>query len=672
MTKNKNGWVFQWKGGFVVLGVFVGVGWLVLMKKSLPLGAVETDVPAFGLKLMADREVYFHDGLVEMTLQAGSAGLRETLRSSTGPWVAWVEKDGKPVVTIGEMKKVRLRYDKASSVWRGKWPIPWNAPDGAYDLKVDTAPFTGIPDVETKPFVVKSRRFKVVPAGFGVVTLEGLGSLSRFPGPRGIPASGESMAQWAEFMGADAVLLQGAESSGYSVKLSTGFPWQMRSVGPVVTLAKACQAKGISLGVYVLSYMVGGPAKYSPDYDYGWNSQKGHPVYGLDLPVRRGISIRDERRPGDIVKVLNRWAAVEGVDFVGLDYIRPVFGGNELADDFVNDMPGVEKPEGYDGWSKEKRMSWVAQKKYLAPVPARRGEGKYRSVDQWFWYRAHRTAGVMRRISEGFGGKKPLWAFTLSWNKGWEHGQDPAMMRDAGVDMNGIMLYETDGAQFRGFVKQWKSYTGDANFNLVLGDTFDWNLHQKTLNPSGPESLYQRTVDALEGFQTGRPARGMFVHDLARGLRGRLGPYSPTEWVLSAGAALTRLREIHGVTSYTLTQKVPEKLKPNQPVSVEMVGTGISSGTVSVELFSSADVEVSPKTVALTAEKPSALVNLQWKQNSVSAARGNRVFFASRATRSDRPQERCQIHVSYAGEEKRVETPVQKKDSSSEPTPESR
>ena len=139
------------------------------------------------------------------------------------------------------------------------------------------------------------------------------------------------------------------------------------------------------------------------------------------------------------------------------------------------------------------------------------------------------------------------------------------MMRDAGVDMNAIMLYEADSAQYRGLVHQWNQYTRDAAFNLVVGNTFDWRLHQKTLNPAGPEAMVIRTLLAVEKFQEGKPVRGIFMHDLARALRGNLGPYPPREWFLAAGSAITRVREIHGVTPYRLVLSVPEDCSPNAP-----------------------------------------------------------------------------------------------------------
>lgn len=627
----------------------VVLGYALWKKHGESLVSWTPVAPDLSLQLQTAKADYFHDELVELMLQPASDEGRELLRKSTVPFTAWVEWKGKPVVTIGEFEKVRFLFDKESKAWRARWPVPWNAFDGSYFLQMSTPSLPiGIGPVTKGSFRVVSRTFDPVPAGYAVLPLEGLGSFYRFRGPDGGEPHLGAMAEWANFIGADAVLVQGAESSGYSKKLSSDFPWQTRSEETVVELARACRARGLKLGVYVLCYMVGGPATFSPDYAYGWHYEKGRPVYGLNREVRRGISIRDPKRPGDIVKVLDRFAAVEGVDFVGLDYIRPVFGGNELVDDFVREMPGVQKPAGYDEWTQEQRMSWIARGRYIAPRASQRHEVKYKTTDQWFWYRAHRTAGAVRKIAEGFGGKKPLWAFTLSWQKGWEHGQDPAMMRDAGVDMNAIMLYEADAAQYRGLVSQWNNYTEDAAFNLVVGNTFDWRLHQKTLNPAGPEAMVRRTLLAVEEFQEGKPVRGIFMHDLARALRGVLGPYPPREWFLAAGSAITRVREIHRVTPYSLVLSLPTECVPGASLTGKVsLGSTKSNRPVRVDLFSSADMVLSTSTFQLTPDQPSAPFVARWKPNDQSPLRGDRSFIATRSYRVEGPQERAQIHMSY-------------------------
>ena len=609
--------------------------------------AVETDGPT----LKTSQDAYFHDAFVEWTLSVppGST-LFDKLSSSTAPWVTWVEKDGAPVTTIGMMREAPLVFSTGTRSWSARWPVPWNAPDGTYAVRLDTAAWPAGEKTPAFPtFKIQSREFKPVPKGFGVLTLEGHAPFHVFRAPDGQKRA-SAMAEWAEFMGADALVVQGAETSGFTVKLSTSFPWLTRNEKGVIELGKACRERGLKLGVYVLSFMVGGPPQYSPDYQYGWYYENGRPVYGLDRPTRRGISILDPRRPHDIVKMLNRWAAVPGVDFVGLDYIRPVFGGNELVEDFVREMPGVTPPARYAHMTKVERMKWIAPGRYVAPLLKTKDPARWKLSDQWFWYRAHCSARVVRQIAQEYAGKTPLWGFTLSWQKGWEHAQDPVMFRDAGLDIDAIMLYEATGEQFRNLVGHWGNYALRDQLNLVVGDTYDWRLHQKTTNPAGPEDFYNRMMMAVTGFHKDKPVRGIFTHDLNRALSGprQLGPYTSREWFLAGGAAMTRVRELNGALPYDLTLTAPDDARAGATLSAVIAfGERPSTAPVRVEFFSGPDLEVSPGAVDLSPRKSSATLVLRWRPNDHSVARGRRTFLAARAVRPDFDHERAQIHMKY-------------------------
>jgi len=618
-------------------------------KHGGPLIFFEEAAPA--VRLYPLKESYFHDEFVEwaLTLPEDSPGF-PLLRRSTAPLMTWVEKGTVPVSTIGLTTKIPLAFDEKAGQWRARWPVPWNAHDGEYAVVFDSAAW---PAGQTMPgresFRVVSRPFKPLPPGFSVLTLEGLAPFGRYRAPDGTKRP-SAIAEWAEFMGADAVVVQGAESSGYTSKLSKSFPWQARSEKGVAELAQACRERGLQLGVYVLCFMVGGPAEHSPDYQYGWHYEFGRPVHGLDRPVRRGISIADPDRPGDIVKILNRWADVPGVDFVGLDYIRPVFGGNELVEDFVRDMPGVRAPERWEKMSRIERMAWIGPGRYVATNLKTNNPVQWKLSDQWFWYRAHRTAEVLRKITKGYAGRTPLWGFTLSWQKGWEHGQDPVMFRDAGLDMDAIMLYEADGEQFQNLVGQWRNYAARSQLNLILGDTFDWRLHQKTRNPAGPEDFFNRMTTAAAKFHSDGPARGLFTHDLARALSGerQLGPYGSREWFLAGGAAMTRARDMNRALSYDLKFTVPDTARPGATLAGKIAfGDRPSQEPVTIHLFTAPDLEVSPAEVRLTPGKPSVPLILRWRPNEKSEPRGNRTFIALRALRPARTGERCQIHARY-------------------------
>jgi hypothetical protein len=600
--------------------------------KPLPDILVQPDHPGF-----------HHDQFVRWTVTLGPGGLPSSVKER--PLWAWVEKDGVPVKTVGGIERVKLSRRRREDAWTGRWPVPWNAPLGEYVVRLDTTSWSGVApstatarwSVRSVPFQILARPFKTLPPGYGVLTLESVHPLRNAPAPDGTRKDTTVLADWAEFIGADAVVVQGAESGGYDRKLPADDPWIRQSPKVLRAVGDECRKRGVQFGVYVMSFLVGGKPELSPDYEYGWTYENGRLMNGLEKRKRRGVSIADPKRTRDIISVLTRWRDMPEVDFVGLDYIRPVFGGYELASDFARDMP-VAVPAGFDKRTARQKMDWLVENRLLGS----RRNGPF--IDLWYWYRAHRSAQVVRAIKAGIGEKKPLWAFTLSWEKGWHHGQDPHMMRDAGIDMDAIMLYEADSAQFSGFVKQWRAYTSRKQLNLVVGDAVDWPLHQRTLNPAGPEDFLRRNLMAATQFHPDGPAAGIFVHDFLRAWRGRTGPYSMREWMLAGGAAITALRRAHGRLGYKLELAVPDAVD-DDAASLKLTADS-KSGPLKVRLYASSDVALSREEFELSPGSPAAEFRVAWKPDAQSAARGHRAFVAARAVRADRA-EKAQIHIIY-------------------------
>ena len=207
-----------------------------------------------------------------------------------------------------------------------------------------------------------------------------------------------------------------------------------------------------------------------------------------------------------------------------------------VVDDFYADMAGIiSAPAEFSRLSREERMVYFARKKAMRKDMA--------FIDAWQWWRAHRASAVLRRLKSEIGDSKPLWAFMLTWDKGWHHGQDAVMFNDAGVDAEALMLYEADAAQYKALLSDWSGYVRRGDAQLIVGDVVDWPLHQS--DPDGPKEFYRRTVLAAAGIYADGPARGVFVHDLGRALWGRLGPWSTRDWMNSARAAIRRFKEMN-------------------------------------------------------------------------------------------------------------------------------
>ena len=458
------------------------------------------------VRLAATRSEYLHYDIVELTLRARDHKLGADF--SEKPHRIVVTRGGAALTTIAGIREM-IAVRAAPGLWTARWPVPWNAPAGEYRPVLLDHPELA-DRLKISSFMITRRKPLPMPKGFVVATLESVNPLSsmRVKGPDGQMTDWRGLLDWTQALGADAFWMLGGQTPG----IAPGEIWMQANLKLIPKIAAECRKRGLKFGVYAMYSLTMSKEKL-PGYEYGVEIQDGQPV------VTRAISIRDRKRLDDTVAFLKPFADDPNVDHVGVDYIRNALGGYELVDDFVADMPGLVLPSEWRRLSKPERMTWLARKKIM------RRDMDF--VEAWEWWRARRVALIVKEIKERLGGK-PMWAFTLTWEKGWHHGQDPVMMNDAGIDIVSLMFYEADKEQYAEMMKSWNRYIRRGDAQLMPGNILDWGLHQK--DEAGPAEFGRRMRAAVNGVYGDGPARGIFYHDLARLLRGRLGPWGTSGW----------------------------------------------------------------------------------------------------------------------------------------------
>ncbi len=499
---------------FVALAVFYAVfflgrwGWM----------SWQRPVSIFALK-----SEYLHDEFVDIRLRARDAALADAWRSS--PPAVIVTREGRPVATVAGLRELRLSPDGPGR-WSGRWPCPWNAAAGEYRLELSSSAVAG-ERLWARAFHIGRRRPQALPQGLAALSLEcdlPFASL-KVSAPDGKVKDWRGLLDWVEYVGADAFWVLGGRSPGEK----SGEVWLSYNLPIIPEMAKECRRRGIKFGVYVQCFLTMSGQSRLPGYEYALEVQDGRTV------PTRSISLREDQRVRDVADLLKRFRDIPEVDYLGVDYIRNALGGVELVDEFYRDMAGVvSAPAEFVHLSREERMVYFARKKAMRKDMA--------FIDAWQWWRAHRVSGIIRRLKDEVGGSKPLWAFVLTWDKGWHHGQDAVMFNDAGVDAEALMLYEADAEQYSALLSDWHRYVARGDAQLIVGDVVDWPLHQRS--PDGPKEFYRRTVRAIDGIYSDGPARGLFVHDLGRALWGRLGPWSTRAWLDEARAAIRHLKAL--------------------------------------------------------------------------------------------------------------------------------
>ncbi len=508
------------RNGLFVLGA-AGLAVLIIGMGSMRAKSRE-------VRLAASKTEHLHYDIVELSLVSGDAAINDSFAAAPPRFV--VTRDSETVTTVAGISEMTAKKT-GPGTWTARWPVPWNAPAGEYRPAL-----LGRPDlaqrVKIVPFRIGRRVPKAMPRGFVVATLESVMPLEsmKVKGPDGKETDWRGLVDWAKYIGADAFFMLGGQSPG----LGKDEIWVQTNLKMIPKVAEECRKRGLQFGVYAMFSLTMSKTEKIPGYEYGLEIKDAQPV------VTRAISIRERKRLIDVAEFLKPYADDPNVDWVGLDYIRNALGGYELVDDFVAEMPGISIPPEWPKLSRTERMTWLARKKIM------RRDMDF--VDAWQWWRAHRVALIVKDIKARLNGK-PLWAFTLTWDKGHHHGQDPVMMNDAGVDIDALMFYQADKAQYAGMTKDWHEYIDHGDVQVMPGNIFDWGLHQK--DEAGPAEFSRRMRTSIATVYGDGPAQGIFYHDLARLLWGRLGTWGTRGWADEAAK----------LSKFVKSEQQPEKRK---------------------------------------------------------------------------------------------------------------
>jgi len=579
----------------------------------------------------------------------------------------------------GRRAEVPLRYDKSASEWEGNWAMPPGCEPGVYTVVCDCRLAAGDLPAEfrlptagaDRPERKGSRRLELVPSaasegegsaarptdpnqwvslqvrrdflvtgreptrgleGFGALTWEDIGPdllSSSMRAPDGSETDWRAIFSWLDYYGADQLWFSGYRTDARFGPLSDGYPWYAPNVAAIDRLGAECHQRGVRFGVYAFAYQMSGPLGLLP-YTKGFASDTAEG--GRAVP-----SLLDEQRVSDLAAMVAELDSDPNVDLIGFDYLRDAEPTFDAVDEFVTDL-APDLPPDWSALGEADRQAWLRTEvgKWNKPSPT--------VWSLWNWWRAHRTAEIVRDIKRMSKCRKPLWAFTLAWQHGLQHGQDPFMLNDAGLDLDAVMLYQLENrAKYEAMIAgtnydSWRDYSKKGALNLVPGDQVDFFWHQKTLDPPAPAEFNYRITRALRECSQVRAPVGVFCHDLRRTQGDNLGPYSGREWALAGAAAMTEVRsQWHTIPAEVALSignrtSVPVGDWANGTVAVHNL-TDKPVEIVSVLTFSVPDVESGGDALNTPVSiPPSASVDIPvaWKITGSGAGRAGKLMLAAR------------------------------------------
>lgn len=648
--------------------------------------------PMFPIEISVPQQDWYRYSRVPVKVRFVAAD--GTPISSSAPEVVVLDRAGEIVETVGRLRMVPLRFDASEGVWVGAWPVPYGAeagPDAVYTFEAKAIfspeewewepPETrrerarqeeGAQEQKTKSkssvagsptsssttpaictanasFRVLRRERLALSPGTCAVTWEPDFPEGQLVRPNGTKGDWRGMFDWAEFMGADALWFRGAVTEVYSRhrRLTLDNPWNVHNLGMIPEMAEEARRRGIRFGVWAVALETypnkpGEHAlmkQFKPAYRWTEDFSRSRRV-----PTEEAaISLLDKERPKHLADFLSRMQATEGVDYVGFDYIRSGadWGGYELSSHFAQEMAVYGLPTTWRQWSREELMGWLCDR-----VDGNRWASNKDLYHQWNWYRTHLLCNLISSMVQQSGLRKPLWAFTLSWWHGEQHGQDPLMFADAGVSICAVMLYECDSvAQFEAVIEQWREGIDEeggipaGHTNIMVGDQVSFNSHQRLTNPAAPEELYRRITKAASQLTKGGPAWGAFVHDISRlcapKLAANRGPYSGREWALAGAAAFSTVRANWGVQPVRCQLAAPRSAPVGDTITCELSienHTEVSIPNLTINVLDTAGINRITKAerVAKLGPKQKVTVPIQVQLTKWDPTRASRFMIAAR------------------------------------------
>jgi hypothetical protein len=334
-------------------------------------------------------------------------------------------------------------------------------------------------------------------------------------------------------MNADMLWILAGETTTFHRKKRGASPWDKGPLENLKLLKEIAPYYGVKIGAYIMSFYVPGAGGIPDRYEagLGYNAEKG------TLYRSRHISLASEQRIRDMVELATQFQKDPQIEYIGFDFIRTGRAdGYELAQLVIDDT-GIDTPREWIDLDASERIKWFARKIEVEHDPL--------IIEKWRWWRAHKVAEIVKRVMEEAEITKPVWVYTLGWNHGKEHGQDPVMFFDAGVTFDAVMLYEASQSQFERLLGHWNRYITAEQGNVLVGSCVDYKLlDSDTLTP--PEEFFRRNTEAYQNVMRNGFAKGIFFHDIARAFWGRKGGYRFMDYAVAHMSSVYGLKREHG------------------------------------------------------------------------------------------------------------------------------
>jgi hypothetical protein len=502
-------------------------------------GSIEHLAPPRPQITLSKNEIYHYE-ILEVFLSGidGLPGERFTMK---------VSRDGRLYPSVGMEQDIS--FTELNTSLRAVYLPAWNQQEGLYKIELL---YNGNPLRTNAPITFRLLRRPVpkIDDGLSIVDLEMNKSIrtQSYVDPSGRRTDYSAILEWARFMNADMLWILAGETTSFRERERGESPWDAGPLENLQLLKALAPQYGIDIGAYIMSYYVPGKNSVPERYESGI----GYDADTDSLYRSRHISLASDLRLRDMIELARQFQNDPRIGYIGFDFIRTGrVDGYELAEQVVFDT-NIRTPANWAAMSAPDRIRWFARKIEVDKEPL--------IIEKWRWWRAHEVAEIIKQIMEQARITKPVWVYTLGWNHGKEHGQDPIMFFDAGVTLDAVMLYEATQGQFARLLNHWNNYISAGQGNVLVGSCVDYKLlDSDTLSP--PEEFFRRNTEAYNQVIKNGFAKGIFFHDIARAFWGRKGEYRFMDYAIAHMSSIYGLKKelnnLDLVVDVQFEQKIP-------------------------------------------------------------------------------------------------------------------
>lgn len=483
-----------------------------------------------GLDLILSKKKYYRFEIIRANLVAPKKINLDDLR-------VYVISNGKLIPNVSGEVETKFQYQNGfifSSLSLG-----YNPRATAYWVVVRSR---SNPDWQgiAKRFDIVHSKLPSAKAGFSVVNMEYVVPLdtAKVIAPDKKDKGYRGIVDWINYIDADALWMLVAQTNGWDSKVNPQNPWTAGGFRNLKLLGPVVKEKGLLLGAYIMSFYTPGDGKRLVQYQ----PSLGYDLQTDTLYASKHVSLIDDNRIKHIAQAARKFQNDENVDFIGFDFIRTGRAdGYEMGNVVIRDM-NIPTPKKYEQFSEVEKVKWFAR---LVKNPNNQS-----AIKKWRWWRAHKVASIVHNVIKMAKVDKPVWTFTLGWNWGHQHGQDPYMFFDAGVFIDAVMLYEASKEMFRNMMHMWPRYMFPSGNNLMVGNSADVRLLDSTLPHPAVEYVYRSKKGYRRVYGKGL-AKGIFMHDISRALWSRHRGLDVSEWALVHGNVTSSYRQELGILPYS-------------------------------------------------------------------------------------------------------------------------